>query len=180
MVVDMLSLRPAAEKPPFSTTWLKTSRLVSRSMGSSASGSLLQVCSNRSAVSAIALGHSQAGFAKPPPWPSGQTARRSEPQFPWPQTIHSEWIILPIFTGLSTELQSFILRASRQETVMSEMPRSESFREATEIAPEVAPAAAVPGKRSILKRAGLLLALLATTAAGGYFGHDYFTYGRYL
>src|SRR3954467_379107 len=32
MVVDMLSLRAAAEKPPVSTTRLKTSRLVNRSM----------------------------------------------------------------------------------------------------------------------------------------------------
>src|SRR5690349_11410394 len=34
MVVDMLSLRPAAEKPPVSTTRLKTSRLVNRSIPS--------------------------------------------------------------------------------------------------------------------------------------------------
>src|SRR5499433_274180 len=63
---------------------------------------------------------------------------------------------------------------------MSEMPRSESFREATEIAPEAPAAAAAAPKRTILKRVAVVLALLATTAAGGHFGHDYFTYGRYL
>ena len=61
---------------------------------------------------------------------------------------------------------------------MSEMPRSESFREAAEIAPEAATAAS--GKRNILRRTALVLALLATAAAAGYFGHDYFTVGRYL
>jgi len=67
---------------------------------------------------------------------------------------------------------------------MSEMPRSESFREAAEIAAEVAPAAPAPApaaaKRNILKRASLVLASLATTAAAGYFGYDYVTVGRYL
>jgi len=63
---------------------------------------------------------------------------------------------------------------------MSEMPRSESFQEATEIAPEVAPAAPATGKRNVLRRVALVLALLATTAAGSYFGHDYLTHGRYL
>ncbi|HEY0848591.1 MAG TPA: HlyD family secretion protein [Bradyrhizobium sp.] len=63
---------------------------------------------------------------------------------------------------------------------MSEMPRSESFREAAEIAPEAAPAATATGKRDILRRTALVLALLATTAAAGYFGHHYFTVGRYL
>jgi membrane fusion protein (multidrug efflux system) len=63
---------------------------------------------------------------------------------------------------------------------MSEMPRSESFQEATEIAPEVPPAAPATPRRNILKRAILVLALLATTAAAGYFGYDYLTVGRYL
>jgi membrane fusion protein, multidrug efflux system len=68
------------------------------------------------------------------------------------------------------------------ETAMSEMPRSESFQEATEIVPEIYPAPAAPaaGTRNRLRRAALVLALLATTAAGGYYGHDYFTHGRYL
>jgi membrane fusion protein, multidrug efflux system len=68
------------------------------------------------------------------------------------------------------------------ETAMSEMPRNESFQEATEIVPEISPAAAAPaaGARNRLRRAALVLALLATTAAGGYYGHDYFTHGRYL
>jgi membrane fusion protein (multidrug efflux system) len=65
---------------------------------------------------------------------------------------------------------------------MSQMPRSESFQEATEIVPEISPAPAAPaaGTRNRLRRAALVLALLATTAAAGYYGHDYFTYGRYL
>jgi membrane fusion protein (multidrug efflux system) len=68
------------------------------------------------------------------------------------------------------------------ETAMSEMPRSESFQEATEIVPEIYPAPAAPaaGMRNRLRRAALVLALFATTAAGGYYGHDYFTHGRYL
>jgi membrane fusion protein, multidrug efflux system len=65
---------------------------------------------------------------------------------------------------------------------MSEMPRSESFQEATEIVPEISPAPAAPaaGTRNRLRRAALVLALLATTGAGGYYGHEYFTHGRYL
>jgi len=63
---------------------------------------------------------------------------------------------------------------------MSQMPRSASFQEASEIAPEVPSAAPGSSKRTILKRAALVLALLATTAAGSYFGHAYFTVGRYL
>jgi membrane fusion protein, multidrug efflux system len=68
------------------------------------------------------------------------------------------------------------------ETAMSEMPRSEIFQEATEIVPEIYPAPAAPaaGMRNRLRRAALVLALFATTAAGGYYGHDYFTHGRYL
>src|SRR5262245_28869268 len=70
--------------------------------------------------------------------------------------------------------------SAEMETAMSEMPRSESFQEAVEVAPAVLPAAPAASKRNILRRAALVLALLATTAAGSYFGHDYFTHGRYL
>jgi membrane fusion protein, multidrug efflux system len=65
---------------------------------------------------------------------------------------------------------------------MTEMPRSERFQKATEIAPEipVAPPAPAASRRELVRRAALVLALLATTAAGGYFGHDYLTHGRYL
>jgi membrane fusion protein (multidrug efflux system) len=63
---------------------------------------------------------------------------------------------------------------------MVEMPRSESFREATEIAPEVPAPAAAATKRNVFKRAAVVLALLATTVGGAYFGYEYFTYGRYL
>src|SRR5215813_9751661 len=76
-----------------------------------------------------------------------------------------------------------MLTPTEMETApMSEMPRSESFQEATEIAPEIYPAPAAPaaGTRNRLRRAALVLALLATTAAGSYCGYDYFTHGRYL
>jgi membrane fusion protein (multidrug efflux system) len=63
---------------------------------------------------------------------------------------------------------------------MSQMPRSASLEDASEVSPEVPSAAPGDTKRTILKRAAVVLALLATTAAGGYFGHDYFTVGRYL
>src|SRR5262249_52303548 len=63
---------------------------------------------------------------------------------------------------------------------MSEMPRSESFREATELAPEPAPTVPAASRRNIVRRAALVLPLLATTAGGPYFGHDYLTHGRYL
>jgi membrane fusion protein, multidrug efflux system len=65
---------------------------------------------------------------------------------------------------------------------MSQMPRSESFQEATEIVPEISPAPAAPaaGTRNRLRRAALVLALLATTATSTYYGHGYFTHGRYL
>src|SRR5262245_52350356 len=72
--------------------------------------------------------------------------------------------------------------AEMETAPMSEMPRSQSFQEATEIVPEISPAPAAPaaGTRNRLRRAALVLALLATTAAGTYYGHDYFTHGRYL
>src|ERR1044072_2794761 len=63
---------------------------------------------------------------------------------------------------------------------MSEMPRTESFQPATQIDPEI-PTAQVPmSARGKLKRIALVLALLAGTAAGAYYGHGYWTVGRYL
>jgi membrane fusion protein (multidrug efflux system) len=71
---------------------------------------------------------------------------------------------------------------------MSEMPRTESFQQATEITEEIA--AQIGGnipkvktaapKRNVFRRAALVLALLAGTAAVAYYGHDYWTNGRYL
>ncbi|WP_439401604.1 HlyD family secretion protein [Bradyrhizobium sp. DASA03068] len=63
---------------------------------------------------------------------------------------------------------------------MSEMPRTETFQQATEIAHEYAKTApAVPAPNRV-RRAALALALLAGTAAMAYYGHDYWTNGRYL
>jgi membrane fusion protein, multidrug efflux system len=71
---------------------------------------------------------------------------------------------------------------------MSEMPRTESFQQAPEITEEIA--AQIGGnipkvktaapKRNVFRRAALVLALLAGTAAVAYYGHDYWTNGRYL
>jgi membrane fusion protein (multidrug efflux system) len=65
---------------------------------------------------------------------------------------------------------------------MSEMPRSESFQKTSEIAPEIpaAPPAPAVSRRDVVRRTALVLALLASTAGGGYFGYNYLTYGRYL
>lgn len=63
---------------------------------------------------------------------------------------------------------------------MSEMPRTETFQQATEITrdyPEAPPA--VPTRNKV-RRATLVLALLAGTATTAYYGHDYWTHGRYL
>ena len=71
---------------------------------------------------------------------------------------------------------------------MAEMPRSESFKEAKPVdvtleAPQASPLPAPstpPTRRLSIKRGVLALALLAGTAAGGYFGYNYWTNGRYL
>jgi membrane fusion protein (multidrug efflux system) len=71
---------------------------------------------------------------------------------------------------------------------MSEMPRTESFQQATEITEEIPakiageiPQARAPAhKRNVIRRAALVLALLAGTAIVAYYGHDYWTNGRYL
>ena len=63
---------------------------------------------------------------------------------------------------------------------MTEMPRAESFQQAVQLAPEsTEPANALTG-RGKLRRIALVLALLSGTAAGAYYGHDYWTTGRYL
>lgn len=61
---------------------------------------------------------------------------------------------------------------------MSEMPRTVSFEQATEI-PVETPKASIP-IRNLARRTALVLALLAGTAAVAYYGHDYWTNGRYL
>jgi membrane fusion protein (multidrug efflux system) len=63
---------------------------------------------------------------------------------------------------------------------MTDMPRTESFQQATEVAHEPAKVPPSSGTRSMIRRAALALALLAGTAAGAYYGHDYWTTGRYL
>src|SRR4051812_34921980 len=108
MVVDMLSLRAAAEKPPVSTR-LKTSRLVNRSMPKDypllidnrkefpriihqnlPRPACTCVSRNPSTEAAIALGQSDLRLRKP--------ARRRGGR-----TIHSERIILPVLRRLSIE-----------------------------------------------------------------------------
>jgi len=63
---------------------------------------------------------------------------------------------------------------------MTEMPRAESFQQATQI-PQENPTVRTPASsRGRLKRIALVLALLAGTASGAYYGHDYWTRSRYL
>ena len=65
---------------------------------------------------------------------------------------------------------------------MAEMPSTESFKQAQaiDLGPDMpAPSARRP-RRLAIKRAALALALLAATAAAGFFGSDYWTNGRYL
>src|SRR5262245_26990452 len=60
------------------------------------------------------------------------------------------------------------------------MPRAESFQQAVQVTAESAKPAIGPADRGKLRRIALVLALLAGTAAGAYYGHDYWTSGRYL
>jgi membrane fusion protein (multidrug efflux system) len=63
---------------------------------------------------------------------------------------------------------------------MSGMPKAEDCQAAAPVG-ETPPVVAVPkARRSFLKRAILALALLAGTAAGGHYGQQYWTTGRYL
>ncbi|MCA1390158.1 HlyD family secretion protein [Bradyrhizobium sp. IC3123] len=63
---------------------------------------------------------------------------------------------------------------------MSEMPRTETFQQATEITRDYAKAPPAMPARNRVRRAALALALLAGTATMAYYGHDYWTNGRYL
>ncbi|MCA1361387.1 HlyD family secretion protein [Bradyrhizobium sp. IC3069] len=63
---------------------------------------------------------------------------------------------------------------------MSEMPRTETFQQATEITRDYAKAPSAIPARNRVRRAALVLALLAGTATMAYYGHDYWTNGRYL
>ena len=63
---------------------------------------------------------------------------------------------------------------------MTEMPRAESFQQAAQIPQEKPTVQAPASSRGRLRRIALVLALLAGTAAGAYYGQDYWTTGRYL
>ena len=63
---------------------------------------------------------------------------------------------------------------------MSEMPRTEKFQQATEIAKDYPKAPSPVPARNMVRRAALALALLAGTATAVYYGHDYWINGRYL
>ncbi|MGL3106898.1 HlyD family secretion protein [Bradyrhizobium sp. BR 1432] len=63
---------------------------------------------------------------------------------------------------------------------MSEMPRTENFQQATEIIDVYSKMPPRLPARTLVRRAALVLALLAGTATIVYFGHDYWTIGRYL
>ena len=63
---------------------------------------------------------------------------------------------------------------------MSEMPRTENFQQATEITQDYKQASPAIPPRNRVRRAALALALLASTATTGYYGHDYWTNGRFL
>ncbi|KRP94302.1 hemolysin D [Bradyrhizobium yuanmingense] len=63
---------------------------------------------------------------------------------------------------------------------MSEMPRTETFQQATEITRDYAKAPSAIPARNRVRRAALVLVLLAGTATMAYYGHDYWANGRYL
>ncbi|AND92529.1 MULTISPECIES: HlyD family secretion protein [Bradyrhizobium] len=63
---------------------------------------------------------------------------------------------------------------------MSEMPRTENFQQATEITQDYSKSPQLVPIRNKLRRATLILALLAGTTAVVYYGHDYWINGRYL
>jgi membrane fusion protein, multidrug efflux system len=67
---------------------------------------------------------------------------------------------------------------------MVEMPRAEGFRQTAERARAVEPTTNAPPleapRRRIGKRAVMVVGLLAATAAGAYYGYDYWTTGRFL
>lgn len=69
---------------------------------------------------------------------------------------------------------------------MVEMPRTENFQQAAEVNHDGSQASEQQAKpapvlvRARIKRAALAMVLLAGTAFGGYYGHSYWTTGRYL
>ena len=63
---------------------------------------------------------------------------------------------------------------------MSEMPRADSFQQAIQITTEISTNRTPSGTRGRLKGITLVLGLLAGTAVGAYYGHGYWTTGRYL
>jgi membrane fusion protein (multidrug efflux system) len=63
---------------------------------------------------------------------------------------------------------------------MVEMPRTDNFKQATEIVQDKSGHAAPSRRRAWFKRGALALVLLAGTALAGSYGHSYWTTGRYL
>jgi membrane fusion protein, multidrug efflux system len=63
---------------------------------------------------------------------------------------------------------------------MSEMPRVDNFQQAIQITTEISTNRTPSGTRGRLKGIALMLALLTGTAVGAYYGHGYWTTGRYL
>ena len=63
---------------------------------------------------------------------------------------------------------------------MSEMPRTDNFKQVTEVIDDYSKAQPSAPPRNMVRRAALVFALLAGTAAVAYYGHDYWTNGRYL
>ncbi|TYO65261.1 HlyD family secretion protein [Bradyrhizobium hipponense] len=63
---------------------------------------------------------------------------------------------------------------------MSEMPRTENFQQAAEIIDDYSKGTTPVPARNVVRRLALVLAFLAGTATVAYFGHDYWTSGRYL
>jgi membrane fusion protein (multidrug efflux system) len=63
---------------------------------------------------------------------------------------------------------------------MVEMPRSEDFKQATEVARDVSKVPAPSKRRGLIRKAALALALLTGTALVGTYSHFYLNTGRYL
>ena len=63
---------------------------------------------------------------------------------------------------------------------MVEMPRPQSFQQATEIVSDTQTDRPLPSHQGLLRRGAMVLTLLAGTAIGGFYGYGYWTTGRFL